>query len=193
MIKAIENYKTLANLPPEEIEYLLGALKKVRVNAGDLLLKPGDDGTRLFALETGLLKTYFINQEGEVILKNFVKSGEIAVDYPGFLTKAPASIFIEALTESVVYVRPSNLSADLYKRHNAWLLVDMEILQSFVLRLSQRETDFLTMHASEKYLKTAADYVDLLHLIPQKDLASYLGITPESLSRIVRTTRKSSL
>jgi CRP-like cAMP-binding protein len=181
--------KTLALLPAGEIEFLFSQLQRLQFKAGELLMRPGDDANRFFIVQSGLLKSFLLNDEGESVVKSFSQAGEIAIDYHGFLQQTPASIWIEALVDCEVLARPSQLSAILYARSPLWVRVDLEVLQFFVLKLSQRETDLLTMNAAENYAKVATVYASVLDSIPKKDLASFLGITPESFSRLLRSFR----
>ncbi len=184
--------QTLALLPAGEVEFLFSQLQPVRLKSGEFLMKPGDDANRFFLVQSGLLKSYLFNDEGNSVVKSFSQAGEIAIDYHGFLKQTPASIWIEALEDCEVLARPAQLSGILYARSPLWLRVDLEVLQYFVLKLSQRETDLLTMNAAENYDKVATEYASVLESIPKKDLASFLGITPESFSRLMRSRRDGS-
>ena len=186
MPKFLTHIRSFARLPNQELAYLLTRLTKVTYKAGEILLRPGDEGSKMLLVEAGLLKSYFTKPDGEIVLKGFFKPGDAAVDYPGFLGRSKSSIYIEALSDGWAYLRPAGLSAELYARGLGWQLVDLEVLQRTVLLLSQREDELISLTASERWdhLKTA--FADVIDQIPKKDIAAFIGITPESFSRILK-------
>ncbi|MEM9025264.1 MAG: Crp/Fnr family transcriptional regulator, partial [Bacteroidota bacterium] len=149
---------------------------------GTLLLEEGRTCRQLWFLESGFLR-FFVNKDGEEATKFFTEPPYCFTSPRSFNTGAPAAESIEALEESVVWV---------LSRDDAYALLERPSWAAFVRHLTQ-EVQFFTEQileelqtktAEERYSRLVAEGSVLLQKVPLKHLASYLGIAPQSLSRI---------
>ena len=97
---------------------------------------------------------------------------------------AKSSISIESLTPSKVFILDKNNVDKLYKEHPAFEAFQRKNFEKRIAILQKRILSLLTLSASEKYDQFLKDYSDFEKIIPNYQIASYLGITPQSLSRI---------
>lgn len=145
-------------------------MKKIEVKKGEILQYSGDLNSKVYFVESGLLRSYAIDRKGREHIFMFApKNWTIADSIPPQL---PCELFIEALEDSVVMIREKTIEKitnpePLYKRIN--------VLQRRVIML-------MSSSAIERYEHFIDTYSDIIQRVPQKMIASYLGVTPETLS-----------
>ena len=134
-------------------------------------------------IESGVLRSY-IEREGEEFIKDFYFSGTIVVSYGSFLTGEPCIGYIQALEETRL-VTLSRLGYDqLLRESDQWYKFGKYISDCFLIRKCRRETSFLMESAYERYKLLLKTYPRIEQHVSQYYIASYLGIKPESLSRL---------
>lgn len=104
--------------------------------------------------------------------------------YDSFLTQAPSTYQTETLTETTLWRLTFDDLQDIYKRTEIGHTIGRITAENLFLTKSQREQSLLNETAEERYLKLFTDQPHLIREIPLKYLASYIGITPQALSRI---------
>jgi CRP-like cAMP-binding protein len=154
-----------------------------KVKKGELLQSKGEFTSKSFYVEKGLLRSYTIDEKGKEHTFMFACEGWVTADIESQEFHQSAELYIECLEDSeiVAFNRKcfiiSNLS-NKQLRENAHLMARrIAVLQKRVLML-------MSASAKERYQHFLEAYPDLLHRIPQRMIASYLGITPEALSKI---------
>jgi len=155
-------------------------------NKNELLLKAGHVEDYLYFLVSGIARLFLAAPTKEYTLR-FNFPGMFFNAYSSFFTRTPSSYSIEAITDIRLYRMSFNQLEDLYKAAPNAPTVGRRALEYFYLLKEQREIRLLCFTAEENYRELQKEQPDLIQLIPQKYLASYLGITPQSLSRIRRT------
>ena len=175
----IESYTEIPNNDWAEIEQYLE--KKV-FEKGSLILEAGDICRYIYFLESGFLR-YFVWKDGEDISKFFTNPPYCFTSQRSLTQEIPARESIEALEESIIWLMPAKAAFD---------LLTLASWNTFVRKLVQ-EVQYFTEEILESIQNQTAEerYKDLLesqHIflqkVPLKHLASYLGIAPQSLSRI---------
>lgn len=139
--------------------------------------------TQLWLIESGLIRAYRIIG-GEDYSYFFFSSGEFATDYQSFLTETASPLFFETLGETTYVVFDKKDIYDTYQRYPRFeklgrLMAERAYL-SAADRLKQHQTDDL----KTRYLKLIQKDPELFQRVPQRHIASYLGVKPQSLSRI---------
>lgn len=155
-----------------------------RIPANQIITDFGEIERRCYFLRNGIAQIGTETDKFEYKIIDFLFPYRYFNAYMSFLTQEPSTAQIKSITacdvEYFVY-------EDLQEAYVDSLLVNRigRILteESFVLK-HQREVDFLTKSAKERYLNLLASYPDIVQKIPIKSIALYLGIHPESLSRI---------
>ncbi len=173
----------VASFDESEWDYYRQHVEFVVFEKKDLLTRNGEVEHYVYFILSGIVRHFFVWEEREVCL-DFGFEKNLVSSYVSFVSQKPSDISIQALTTVKAFRIHYHHVEAMYaisKRHEHFGRVIAERL--FAHRL-QREMILLSMSAEEKYRHLLSERPDLIRKIPVKDIASYLGIHPESLSRI---------
>jgi CRP-like cAMP-binding protein len=148
-------------------------MKQITVKKGQIIQYKGDRNTKIYRVESGLLRSYSIDAKGKEHIFLFAPEGWVMADT--MESNTPCELFIEALEDSVLYVQDKD-----FREVNPaieTLLKRIGVLQKRVIML-------MSASALERYEHFVETYPEILQRVPQKMIASYLGITPEALSKV---------
>ncbi len=146
-------------------------MKKRTIKRGEIIQSSGDLNTKIYRVQSGLLRSYAIDKNGKENVFLFAPEGWVVAGHRP--PDQPAVLFIDALEDSVVIVLPKNIEQE--KENIVAINNRLRALQDRILML-------LSTNAIERYEHFAELYPDLLQRVPQRMIASYLGVTPETLS-----------
>ncbi|RQO30592.1 cyclic nucleotide-binding protein [Taibaiella sp. KBW10] len=175
---------TNVEIDEQTIKEHIEKLKKIRIKKGNFLLRQGDICKHSFFVEEGLLKYYSIDEKGKQHILQFAPEGWFVVDRESMFFNQPSQYFIETLEDSVVTMMDEDVFAELSLQNKDFALFNNRLLHNHIRHLQNRINLLLSATAEERYLEFVKIYPDLLLRVPQTLVASYLGITPESLSRV---------
>lgn len=147
-------------------------MKTIKVKKGQILQHEGDLNSLIYEVESGLLRSYTIDQKGKEHIFMFAPEGWIIAD--AVQADEACDFFIEALEDSLVHTRIKDFSK--IQENAPTLARRMLVLQRRVIMLMS----YSGLQRYEHFIET---YPDLSQRIPQRMIASYLGITPEALSK----------
>lgn len=170
-------------LPVTSMEKLERCLSKITYPKGYRVLEAGKTETNIFFLAQGIARGYF-PAEGKEITFWIGKEGDTIVSLQSYVNNRQGYETIELMEESVLYVLKRNKLLELFQEDIHIANWGRKLAESEFLRTEERLIPLLFTTASERYKKILKDNPDLLQRIPLECLASYLGITPVSLSRI---------
>lgn len=154
------------------------------VSKGDFLLRNGEKCHETFFVEQGLLRFYAIDDNGKEHIIQFAAENWFVSDRSSIYFDRPSTYFIDAIEDSTVV---SLNQSFLYKAIGispAFSQYNERILHNHIFQLQNRVKMLIAASAEERYLEFIRLYPDLTLRVPQWMIASYLGITPESLSRV---------
>ncbi len=170
-------------------DYLLkmdGAIKRRLVKKGQILLRSGDEHRVSFQVRKGLLRSYIIDEKGKEHVFMFAPEGWIVGDLESHIFETQADLFIDALEDSevdeidvVAFGKPEDMPHDALVEQMQKLLRRVSVLQHRVIML-------MSAPAVDRYREFVKTYPNITQRVPQRMVASYLGITPEALSKIRR-------
>ncbi len=146
-------------------------LKRIHVKKGEIIQGKGDLNSNLYLVQSGLLRSYAIDKNGKENIFMFAPEGWIIADTQS--AEVPSTLFIDAIEDSTVSVIPKNLKEE--EKNVGKILNRLAVLQNRVIML-------LSTSAIERYEHFIETYPDILQRVPQKMIASYLGVNPETLS-----------
>ena len=135
-------------------------------------------------VNSGCLREYKIDNKGVEHILQFAIEDWWVSDLNSFLTGLPASYNIDALQDSDVLLLEKSAREELLKNCPKMERFFRLLIEANHVASQQRIVDSLSASAEERYLKFIKTYPQLLEQLPQNQIASYLGITPQSLSRI---------
>jgi len=147
---------------------------KVRtVKKGEIIQRNGELHSKIYFVKEGLLRSYAIDKKGKEHIFMFAPEGWTVADSQP--PEVPTDLFIDAIEDSSIIVREKNPAAE--TNNTEPLIKRLAVLQKRIIML-------MGATALERYHDFIATYPDISQRVPQKMIASYLGVTPEALSKI---------
>jgi CRP-like cAMP-binding protein len=173
-------------LETEQAEWILEHFQVENLKKNQFCLETGNRSSRIGFLESGILCSFIYNKEGEEVVKHFVEAGQFFTDIDSYEKGIPTNLNIQAVVNSrVLYISKTD-----NQKINAELPQWGYLLKQFAaeaLNLMIRNRNFLQFgSAVEQYQHFLKHHPNLAQNVPLKYIASYLGITQSSLSRIRR-------
>lgn len=151
----------------------------------DCFIREGEICKQLLFIHQGAFR-YFILHEGNDLTKDFAidQHNPFCTSFTSFISQKPSRIWIEALENSTVWTWDADYVSQLFEHHPGWTRFSKKMTEWLYMRKEQRELDFLKLSAEERYRKFLVEFPRFDQRISQYHIASYLGLAPESLSRI---------
>jgi len=182
-----------ADVPECEVAHLAGLLKQRVLPKGEFLTKVGDRPTEFALVLDGMIRKFYVTQDGRQMTRGFAVRGELAGAYAALLTRSESRLNVQALEDSRLLVLEFAAFEGLYLRHPCWSTVGRRVAELLFVQREQRESDLLTLTPEQRYEKFRTEQPNIFQSVPQYQIASYLGITPVSLSRIRGRRRRAKL
>ena len=175
------------NIPISEESWKIYSERNVRIEykKGEQILREGEVENYLSFVEDGTARLFFVKQNRELTTR-FVFKHQYLTSYDSFLQRSPSRCTVEALTDLVVWQIHYDDLQEVYTKSSQGNLIGRVTVEQIYLAKSAKEFSYLSESAEERYLKLMKEQPDLFQLIPLKHIATYLGITPQALSRIRR-------
>ncbi|MCB4799551.1 Crp/Fnr family transcriptional regulator [Neotamlana laminarinivorans] len=158
-------------------------LKKVRFEKNTTILKLGKIEKHLSFISKGVIR-FYIPKEASDLTFGFLFENEFVTAYDSLLTQTPSEYEIETLTDTILWQISNKDLQEVYQKTNNGNLIGRKMAETMYLIKSQRELSLLNKTAEERYLNLFSERPQLIKHIPLKYIASYIGVTPQSLSRI---------
>lgn len=178
-----DTVKALVNLNEEEKAILEKAFSRRSVPKKFKLIEEGKVAKELFFINQGLIRLYY-NKEGEEITGFIFQEGLFASCYDSFLRQAPSIQVLETLEDCDLLVIDKEGMDQLYEKLPVMHIIVRKIAEQRFINAQQILSSFILDSPEERYLKFEENHKDLLFRVPQHYIASFLGITPVSMSRI---------
>jgi CRP-like cAMP-binding protein len=180
----LKNISRFISLTPEEEKYFTSILKVKKLKKKQYLLQEGDIARHEYFVTKGCLRTYTIDEKGQEHIVQFAIEDWWTGDMYSFLTQTPGKYTIDALEDSELLCLEKSALEELFIKVPKFEKFFRHLLQNAFISLQERVISNLSQTADERYCTFIAKYSDMEKRLPLKQIASYLGITPESLSRI---------
>jgi len=174
----------VAEIPDDEWAFFSHRLAGRQYRRQQFLIQAGAAVKDFYFITRGLVRYFYLTEAGKEFNKAFAVENEFVGALSATVLRAPCRYSVQALEETDVVVVPVEVIRDCYDRHPAWERVGRWHAQSVAVKKELREGEFLLDSAQTRYRRLLSDYPALLARVPQYHLASYLGITEVSLSRI---------
>lgn len=164
---------------------LKNRLEFVTYKRNEIITKAGELENHLYILVEGSVRTYYSNSKKEYTI-SFSFAGSAFSSYASLVTRNPSRLEIQALSEVKAFRLTYEDIAHLNENTEDSNIVGRKMLEYYYLSRENKEIDLLSKTAEENYFDLFKKQPEIISSISQKHIASYLGITPESLSRIRR-------
>lgn len=178
----LSNISKSSDFTQEELKKVGNSFKEVLVNKKEFLLKPGKISQYEYFIAKGCIRSFVIDEKGTEHNTRFGIEESWVGDILSFYTQSPASMHIQALEKSTVLAITLDDINMLMDTMPAFEHFARKLYLNGVLSLQLRMTETLSLSAEKRYEAFITKYPHLEQRIPQKHIASYLGMTPEFLS-----------
>lgn len=180
----LEDIAKYITLTPEEQEHILTLLEIRNYKAKTILLKEGEICDHLYFINKGVIRNYIITNANKEIIYRIADDGNWISSIDSFHNQTPGYFNLEVLEDSEIiqlsYENYEKLLHESPKTERFFRLLAFR----FLIESIERTTDDLKLTAEEKFLKFSSNFPGLANRIPQKHIASYIGVTPEFFSKM---------
>ena len=183
MNQLIENITRIVALEPSEIELINAVIQSRELEKREILLRPGQVCRSTIFVSKGCLRSYYL-KGGEYQIMEFAVDNWWIGDLKSFLRQTPSDLFVDALEQTQVLRISHQQWASLYKKIPRLERFFRILMENALVAHQERILNIHTLSAKQRYELFVQQYPGFYHSIPQKDIANYLGITPEYLSSL---------
>jgi len=171
-------------MPKDKAEALLSIGQVKSLKANEYYIRAGEVPTKFAFVFSGLFRYVYINDKGNEFTKGLIMESDFISSYSAMSSQLPSHFFIEAMEDAEILNIPYPKWMELYKSDVFWIEFLLRSIEKGFSKKEKRERDLLLLNAETRYLDFLKEFPDIEKRISQTIIASYLGITPESLSRI---------
>ncbi|MFY7730263.1 MAG: Crp/Fnr family transcriptional regulator [Flavobacterium sp.] len=181
--KLLKYFSKIMPLTQQEADAIAATMIIRQSKKGDILLKEGQISTEAYFVLEGCVRQYFII-DGKEKTANFFTKEQWVISINSFSYRQPSTHYMECALDSVLVVGNREKEQDLYRRFPRLESVSRKVLEKVFAEQQQLMAVYITDNAEQRYEKLLHSRPELLQIIPQYQIASYIGVQPESLSRI---------
>lgn len=167
-----------------ELELILSKFKKVEFSKNDFLLREGSTENHYWFLESGFARSYVNDTNGSDITTNLYGIGEIVIDWSSFFLRNPTRENIQALTDCVCWQLDFDSFQQLFHGIETFREHGRRRLVGSYFALKNHGVSIIADQAKERYLRLLKEKPHIVQNVSLQHIATYLGITKFSLSRI---------
>lgn len=175
---------SFVSVPATEWIHLVSLLKIKSYAKDENFFVQGEKFDEIGFVVKGLLYNYYTLTSGELIVKNFINERQLVTCYSDLLLDRAASFSCRTIEDTKLVVLKHRDLLGLYDRNKCWERMGRMSAEKQFIAKEHRESDFLFLDAKGRYEKFVKENATLINRVPQYLIASYIGISPASLSRI---------
>ena len=179
-----QTLKTKVDFGDDDLAKIRTYLKPKKLRKKQYLLQEGDVCRFIAFVEKGTLRSYTIDEKAVERIIQFALEGWTISDLYSFLTMEPATYNIDALEDSELVLISKNAHEEMLKtipKYETWIRIQ---ITGAYIAMQRRLTSIISLSLEERYTGFAKLYPDIIQRVPQHMIASYMGLTPETLSRV---------
>lgn len=181
-----ESFRRKVPVSTQEEELIKEYLSVKKIRKRQYLLQAGDVDKTIAYVEKGALRSYSVDEEGNEHIVQFAIEGWFISDLYSFLTGEAATYNIDALEDSELVVISKSANDELLNISPKYQAYLFQQITGAYIALQRRVTSSSSLSHEERYKAFITTYPDIVQRVPQHMIASYLGVKPETLSRIRR-------
>ncbi len=181
--KLLKYFQKIMPLSQEEIEAIVDTMIIKHYKKGTILLKEGQISTEAYFVLEGCVRQFYL-VDGDEKTSNFFTDEQWVISMNSFSQNNPSNHYLDCCMDSSLVVGNREKEESLYKRFPKFETVSRKVMEKVFAEQQEIMSLYTTDTAEQRYLKLLKSRPDLIQKIPQYQIASYIGVKPESLSRI---------
>ena len=174
----------ILGVPIDTLDFCSSHYDVKEVKKNEIILREGEISDSTYFVEKGLLRMYSIDKAGKEHIIQFAPENWIISDTTSQLLNEKSRFYIEAIEESTIVITKEGFFENLSKVYPDVAEKNQRLMFNHIKNLQNRVNALISTTAEERYMDFLKKYPNLMLRAPQWMVASYLGITPESLSRV---------
>ncbi len=178
--------KNYTNAPDETLMDVIEQVPIQSFKKGTILLEQGEVSSKCYFVLKGLIRQYSIDRDGNENTSNFYSEKQVAAVYNPQRTREASKYFLTCLEDSILLVGDLHNETQVYAKYPFLETMVRKMMEETMANAQDGYADLLSSSPEDRYLALLKKRPGLAERVAQNQLASYLGITPESLSRIKR-------
>jgi CRP-like cAMP-binding protein len=182
--KLLDYFNRLMPLLPEEREAIAATINIQKYKKGTMLLSEGQVSNAAYFVLDGCVRQYYITENGEEVTTNFYMPEQWVTTIQSFRNQTPSNHFLSCATDASLVVGNREKEDFLYKKFPRLETVSRLVMEQVFAEHQEQLANHLTNTPEQRYARLLEYSPDLLLSVPQHQIASYIGVKPESLSRI---------
>lgn len=183
-VSSYDVFCRLAGEPLPERATFEAMLQARRLRAGEVLFRTGEKNRQVFIVKLGVVKLLYETPQGDAWVKGFIGPGLCFASLTALEEGGVTSCAAYAEVDSSVDLVEHDAVQTLADRHLPWQRAIANAYRLYGQRKERREMELLTLSPEERYLGFVRDHPELVAVLKQRDIASYVRVTPVALSRI---------
>lgn len=192
MVAILQKYiDQFIDLPTEELEALISAIEVRSCDKKVRLTDLGESEQYLYFVIKGLARKFFLKGKEEVITQ-IAKEGELISSSVSYFSGQPSGYVVETIEPTTFYSLHKDKAEQLYNRFPKLERLSRLIITELFLQKELWELECIRYSTKERFLRFMSDNPELFQRVPQKYLASYLNIKPETFSRLKHLLQRKS-
>ena len=184
MKSIIENISKHVTLTPDEEQLFLSKTETKILKAKSILLSAGEIAKHTYFVDSGILRSFNINDNIIEHVLHFACEGWWIGDMYSYISEKPGNLFIEVLEDAEIVIISKENHQQLYKDIPKLERFFRILTENSLVAHQERLMDNLSFTAEERFEKFCKKYPTLIQRIPQKQVAAYIGVTPEFFSKM---------
>ena len=180
----LQNIAKHIELTQEEQQIVLSKFETASYKTKTILLEQGENGSCTYFVNKGIIRNYTVDDNGAEHIISFASPGWWIADMYSLLAGKPSHSFIEVIDDAEVMIITRENQDLLYESVPKLERYFRVLIENSLIANQQRLIDKLSLTAEERYENFQKKYPDVKNCLPQKHIASYIGVTPEFFSKM---------
>lgn len=180
----IDNINKIITLTPEEEKLILSQVEVKPYKSKSLLLKSNEISRNTYFIQSGVVRSFNINDHIIEHVLHFACEGWWIGDMYSYITEKPGNLFIEVIEDAEIVIISKEKHQILYREIPKLERYFRILAENSLVAHQERLMDNLSLTAEERFEKFCSKYPTLIQRVPQKQIASYIGVTPEFFSKM---------
>ncbi len=178
----LSNIHRHVTLVPEEVAHFVSFLQRTEIRKKEFVLRQGELCSKINFVEKGILRAYYTDSDGDENIIMFAVNDWWITDMRGFVRREPSMVSIQALEDAVIVELAKSDLDRLFVDNPKFERFFRILMENAYIREQTRVLENLSLPAQDRYENFLKKYPQFAKQVPLKQIASYLGITPEFLS-----------